>query len=496
MRNECLLAGILACTLTAALEGAELVSGPMVGHTTDRSVRIWARGDAEAEMVVAVSEAADLANPMKSAPVRMRAARDFTGVCEVAGLQSATRYYYNVFLDGQARLSGELPSFRTFPSEGRPAQFRVMFGGGIRFQVDPEQVIWDDMLKLRPLAMIQMGDNVYADNYIEDRHLKMAVALGDNVKYLKKNDHDGQVRYVKDSADQRSTRVYYRIQQSLPPYRRFIAATPTYAVWDDHDSFGEGGGRGVPPISDRLKLGIQVFSENFAHPYYGGGDAAPGTWCHFSVADCDFFLLDARTYRGAGFDNRGRKPFLGEAEEQWLRERLATSKATFKFLVCGSPWNNQSKKSGVRTTEDNYYDNHGDTLASFKWARDELFRYIIEKKIAGVILLSGDRHRGDIAQVWPKGMPEHVFHDLNNCNIASRTTTPAFQPGEEGLLHSYSGRCFGTLDIDTTARPATITYTLWGSRQGRPPFAQQQVFVLRATDFLPAPVGPVRTPEE
>jgi len=292
---------------------------------------------------------------------------------------------------------------------------------------------------------------------------------------------------VHTKADHRSERVYYRIQQSLPPYRRFIGRVPIYAVWDDHDAFGEGGARGRPPLTAGQKLAVKVFAENFAHPYYGGGAKAPGTWCHFSIADCDFFLLDARTYRGVVEDKsrKHQRRFMGHAEEKWLKQGLLRSKATFKFIVCGSPWNNQSKAEGRRTTAENYYGRHGDTLASFKWHRDELLKYIIARKIPGVILLSGDRHRADTAKVWAKGLPGHIFYDLNNCNIASRTMKAAFKPGEEGLLWSWSGRCFGVLDIDTTSKPPRVTYSLWGSRRGRPPITKKHEFVLHATDFLP-----------
>ncbi len=484
MRRRAGAVAALGLALALSAGAGELVSGPMVGHTTDKSVRIWARARSETDMVVLLAKSEDLARPLKSAPVKTLAANDFTGVAELKGLEPAARYYYNVLLGGKAQLAGPLPSFRTFPAAGRPAKVRVMFGGGIRFQVEPKQVIWEEMLKLAPLAMVEMGDNIYADNYITGEHLKLA-ELGGNEKYLKKS--KGGARYVHTKADHRSERVYYRIQQSLPPYRRFIGRVPIYAVWDDHDAFGEGGARGRPPLTAGQKLAVKVFAENFAHPYYGGGAKAPGTWCHFSIADCDFFLLDARTYRGVVEDKsrKHQRRFMGHAEEKWLKQGLLRSKATFKFIVCGSPWNNQSKAEGRRTTAENYYGRHGDTLASFKWHRDELLKYIIARKIPGVILLSGDRHRADTAKVWAKGLPGHIFYDLNNCNIASRTMKAAFKPGEEGLLWSWSGRCFGVLDIDTTSKPPRVTYSLWGSRRGRPPITKKHEFVLHATDFLP-----------
>lgn len=462
--------------------GVELLGGPMPGHTTDSSVRVWARSKAEAEMVLLVSRSPDLSKPLRSAPVNLLAEDDFAGIAEVRGLAPLTRYYYNLLLDGEEKLEAPLPSLRTFPPEGKPARVRVLFGGGIRFQVEPEQVIWNAMRKQEANVFISMGDNVYPDpwNPIRNDKYFRELDLGGNEKLMRKNKEGA---YAGIGPGYLYHRVYHRIQQSIPSFRYFCARTPTYALWDDHDAYHDGTGGAKIPMQLRLES-IKVFKENFANPYYGGGDKAPGIWCHFALADLEFFLLDARTYRD--YAKKKERRFLGEAEEKWLKGRLLESKATFKFLVCGSPWNNQPK-GGKKLTEDNYYDKAGDTLASFKWHRDELFKWVIKHRIPGMVLLSGDRHRAEVVKVWPSGQEQFVFYDLNNCNIASRTHGAAGEPGEDGLIYCYVGRCFGVLDIDTTRSPATLTYSIWGSRRGRPPFQKQYEFVLEASDFLPRP---------
>lgn len=476
----------MACMVMAVVcsnaRAAQLVSGPMIGHTTDTSVSIWARTDVEAKLTVRLSASADLARPVASKEVATVKADDYTAVAKIAGLTPATRYFYNIFMAGKPVLSDPLPSFRTFPKAGKPAKFRVAFGGGIRFQVDPVQKAWNDIAARKPDLMLLMGDNTYPDNSIAQEKFLSEVELAGNERLLikKKNGWRGGSGYL-------FHRVYYRIQQSLPIYRRFTGRHPIYAVWDDHDAYHDGTGGARIPLQQRLES-IQTFRENFAQPYYGGGSRDPGVWCHFSVADVDFFLLDARTYRthGGGRDAR----FLGEAEEAWLKDRLKQSTAKFKFLVCGSPWNNQPKTGPKVLTDENYYDASGDTLASFKWHRDEILKWIIAEEIPGVILLSGDRHRADIVKVWPRSMPEKVFYDLNNCNIASRTQSSVGEPGDNGLVFSYSGRCFGLLDVDTTVKPARVVHEIWSAGSNKRPAAMKYRFLLEATDMLPRPVTP------
>ncbi|MEX0718182.1 MAG: alkaline phosphatase D family protein [Planctomycetaceae bacterium] len=495
-----LLVGVSSIGAIAAVaaddEAASLIGGPMVGHTTAESVRIWARSTKPAELVVAVATKADLSDAVKSRPVRLEAENDLAGVAEVTGLRPATTYHYQVRIDGKDALEAPLPTFRTFPAEGKPAKVRVLFGGGIRFQADPEQKLWDHMLDKQPTAMLMMGDQIYPDNPIAAEYVHDVierVGLGGTEKLLIRDRQtivEGADRVTRQadaySGGPRGTRflfhrAYYRMQQALPTYARFVARVPSYAVWDDHDAFHDGRGGANLPMELR-KESLRVFRENFANPYFGGGDEHPGTWCHFSLADLDFFLLDARTYR----ENRGPKErrFMGEEEERWLKERLKASTAKIKFLVCGSPWNNQPK-TGAKLTEENYYDTTGDTLASYKWQRDQLLEWIIENRIPNVVLLSGDRHRGEVVEVWPKGKRDMVFHDLNNCNIGSRTHGPAGEVGEDGLIYVFSGRCYGLLDIDTTSDPATIAYEIWGQRNERQPVEKQYRFVLRTTDFLP-----------
>ncbi len=471
---------VLCILLTLDLSAAELANGPMIGYVTDSTAKIWARTNAAVSVKVVFGTDERLKQPTTSAATTPSKDYDWTTVVELSELRPRTRYFYNVLVKGKPALEPPLPSFRTLPALDSKTRVRVTFGGGIRFQVDPEQTLWNDIAAREPDVMLLMGDNTYPDNYIKNEAL-LKRDLGGNEQLLmkKENGWRGRSGFL-------FHRVYYRIQQSVPNYQRFIARHPIYAVWDDHDAYHDGQGGASKPIELRQES-IQTFRENFALPYYGNDDA-PGTWCHFTVPGAEFFLLDARTYRTRGGGKEAR--FLGEAEERWLKDHLLASRAPFKFIVCGSPWNNQPKTGAKVLTDENYYDATGDTLASFKFHRDRLLNFIIHRRIPGVILLSGDRHRADIVKVWPRNRPDQIFWDFNNCNISSRTQRSVGEPGDNGLVFSFSGRCFGLLDIDTTTDPPTVTHEIWGKSSRSKPAEMKYRMQLKSTAFLPDVVQP------
>ena len=111
------------------------------------------------------------------------------------------------------------------------------------------------------------------------------VILGDNV-------------YIDSPRSPETQRYCYYRRYSRPEWRRFVAETSIFAIWDDHD-FGTNESLSSSRIDDPpWKLGVWgVFVENFNNPYFGGGEEQPGVWHDFSIGDVDFFLLDGRYYR-------------------------------------------------------------------------------------------------------------------------------------------------------------------------------------------------------
>lgn len=208
-----------------------------------------------------------------------------------------------------------------------------------------KEVIFESMAKQDKDFMIWMGDNVY---------------------YL--------FGEWKDKAKMHQKNLKMRFN---PKLRGLLESCPQYAIWDDHD-YG-------PNDSDTHYGGkyesLKIFKEYWLNPSYGL-DSAAGVFCHFSQADADFFLLDARFYATDS-------TMLGTTQMEWLKTSLKASKANFKFIV-----------SGTQVLADNP---SGEDLGDFGNERKNLLDFLQKENITGVIFFSGDRHYAEMMKLEREG---------------------------------------------------------------------------------------------
>ncbi len=397
--------GRFAQLITAKAGMDELVHGPMLGCVTDGSARFWVRAPAERFVQVSASRR-DMDSPtIWSDVVRAEKSRDYTAILTVDGLNADTVYDYKVRL-GDTRESQRW-SFRTFPARGCKAKFQVGFGGGAGYNPQNERM-WNTISAHKPLAFLFLGDNVYIDH-----PTKPAVQ-----------------QYC-----------YYR-RQSRPEFRDFVAGTAIYAIWDDHD-FTTNDGWGGPEIyRPEWKIPVwRVFRDNWNNPYYGGGESQPGCWFDFSIGDVDFFMLDCRYYRT---DPKVKDPsMLGSAQKKWLFEKLGSSRATFKVLASSVPWAFGTKPGSL------------DTWEGYKQEREEVFCFLEQNKIEGVVLLSADRHRSDVWRIErPDGYTLYEFESSKLTNVHTHRLM-------SGALFGYNEKCsFGLLSFDTTLPEPQVTHQI------------------------------------
>ena len=393
----------------AAGKPIRLVHGPLLGDVTDRSARIWVRTAKAARVSVLARPEGKTAAPARAFAVSSPET-DYTAVAMLRGLAPRTSYRYVVEIGGEG---GELPvasgRFATRPPPGEPTKVRFAFGGGAAYKPDKERM-WSVILSHRPDAFLFLGDNVYIDA-------------------------------PRDPAYQRYK--YYR-RQSRPEFRAFTALVPIYAIYDDHD-FGVNDCSGGPDV-DRpawKRRAWRVFAQNWANPSYGGGEARPGCWFRFQIGDVEFFLIDGRYYRtDPKKTSEAERSMLGPAQKRWLLEGLRRSRARIKVLASDVPWARGTKPGSL------------DTWDGFARERAEIFRFLAEHKIGGVILLSADRHRHDIWRVqWPGSYPLYEFE-------SSKLTNVHTHPRMKRALFSWNGNGFGLFDIDTTQPDPLIRYRI------------------------------------
>ncbi len=382
----------------AESHGTELVHGPLVGAVTDTSAKVWLRtaGKQPVDVVLLTDskEQRQTATPT--------AETDYTVELVFDNLQPSAAYQISVEIAEKKVAEG---AFRTRQSPNDPGRLSIVLGGGAGFTPQYEKM-WATIENQQPDALFLLGDNVYIDD----------------PEHQLTNDY-----------------IYYR-RQSQPEWRSLVSKTPTYAIYDDHD-FGMNDC--VPgPFIDKpaWKRPVwQTFRNNWANPYYGGGDEQPGCYFDTYLGDVHFIVLDGRFYR-----DKAGGTMIGPAQKEWLLKVLSQSKGRFKVLASSVPWS-PGVKPGSK-----------DTWDGFKEEREEIFSYIESQKIDGVVLLSADRHRVDIRKIKrPEG---YDFVEIMSSRLTNVHTHGLVEDakGSEFVYGYNKTPAFAKITFDTAAKTAAI----------------------------------------
>jgi alkaline phosphatase D len=339
-----------------------LLHGPMPGAVSDTSAAFWCRTKSEKTVRIEVTAVDDTYAFIKTG--RTSKKRDHTAVIRINGLKPNRRYRYRLLIDQKALTPWH--EFRTFPSAGSPARFSIVFGGGAGFSPAHEHM-WLTIKEYQPLAMLMLGDNVYIDD----------------------PEHDLTAEYC-----------YYR-RQSRQQWRQLVAVTPVFSIYDDHDFATDDCIPGPEIDTPAWKRRVwQGFRTNWNNPAYGFGLEQPGCWYDFMIGDVHFIMLDCRYYR----DLDGGS-MLGPVQKAWLLKTLAASTGRFKVLASSVPWS-PGVKPGSPDTWDGYTEE-----------REEIFSFIDNNNINGVLLMAADRHRSDLRKTpRPKG---YDFYEVMSSRLTN-----------------------------------------------------------------------------
>lgn len=286
---------------------------------------------------------------------------------KIKGLQSATLYNLKLKLNGVPVIPGFIPSFRTSSPAGNAGRsFSFLFGSCLYLN-DPgenkkhgDPAILDEMSKLETDFMIWGGDNMY----LRDEEWNSEIRIAG--RYLKTRRH--------------------------PYMQKLLGTRANFAVCDDHD-YGPDDCNGSN--YNKAEASQAMFRKFWPVKDYASGKDK-GIYHRFSWDDCDFFMMDDRSFRsdadipGIVDETLNKdKKFYGRQQLQWLMDGLKNSDATFKFIVSGGQMINPlAEKECFR-----YYNYEYNKLLSF----------ILSNRIEGVIFLSGDRHFTELIATQPEG---------------------------------------------------------------------------------------------
>lgn len=410
---------------------AYLDLAPMIGHTTASDTRIWVKASEAAKISVRVGTRPDLSDARTVRGPKLELASGLMGNVLVDRLEPATRYHYSVLLDGKPAMLRPYPSFTTAPREGEPSRVRVAFTSCVGYYGYLATAGFADMTRTNIDLLLMLGDNHYA------------------------NTNDPGVQ-----------RKFYFDQRDTSGWRGLSPRVPIYAIWDDHD-FGPNNSDGTLRGKE---LSLRTFTEHWANPAYGEPDN-PGVYHKFTRANVDFFMLDVRYHRDPnGATNLAHKTHLGAKQLAWFKRELLASRAPIKLLAAGGEWQTYG-------TEDSW--------TPFAQERDEIFQFIEDNKITGVLLLSGDRHFTGAYQVRGKWI-EVTSGPIGSGPAGVKKSAEAFLD-----LSATKGHFYCVYDLDTTASPPRVTLEIYRVGDGlvhRREFTWDEVIGVTKIKLLPPPV--------
>jgi alkaline phosphatase D len=413
-------------SLARTLGYPRLLEGPMVGAPSPVSFTVWARASDALDVQVEYSTDPTFNDALVTPAIRAEAAHDLITVHSVKELKPSTTYYYRMLIDG-ARDRVAPVSFHTRTAPAGAADFRVAYGSCARTQVDIEQTIFSAISMNEPDLFFWLGDNIYADT-------QEPTAMAD----------------------------LYRRQRAVVTLQPLIRTTPQLAIWDDHD-FGYNDADSTNPIRDES---LRVFNRYWANPS-GGVHGTPGVFFQYTYGGVDFFFLDGRYHRSPrSIPDGAARSMLGAGQKQWLKDALRASRAPFKILISGTGW--------TLATRD------GTTWGSYLHERNELFDFIRDERIEGVVCLSGDQHFGELNCIPWSARGGYDIYDLVSSPLAQflNDRWPEQTP-EQRIRRVYARSVnFGMLSFQMSNEP-TLTFTLHDVRGG----AVWKPLVLRTADL-------------
>lgn len=421
-----------------------------MGHTTDRSSRIWIRADPAADagdhpgsgrrtlgVAGVVAKNGRRLNPMKLFYFRLRREFDRSGSIHLGpdtpGFELEPSSSYTVktgclVLDDpipddaefeSAELLKRLPKpsawrddltaldsaksqavFRTFPAEGQDeGRLSFLLGScrypGLLWKVRHSDRIFGPMADLAtddedpPRFVLMVGDQIYADLF------NRLVPFGRADTYQEFRDR-------------------YLAAFGSPNIRRLMRTLPTYMILDDHE-IEDNWSQDRLRRSARTQLFTIAIDAYLSYQWSHG----PRTWgrrlyYRFDCGGFPFFVLDTRTQRFlegkpgdlAANHLLGRPSHATAPPGQlkrllsWLREQQRKRGDAPKFVVSSGVFVPSPMSARTEMAADNPEAlEKSDGWPGFPNTRAAILREIVESRVQNVVFLSGDIHCANLAEI-------------------------------------------------------------------------------------------------
>jgi alkaline phosphatase D len=463
--------------------------GLQIGDVVDGRAIVWSRADKPARMLVDWSLDESFKRATRLRGPHALEVSDFTSRIDLTNLPSDSDVFVRVVYEdldsGRAKSEPVVGRLRTPPERHRDVRF--VWGGdtaGQGWGIDlgfGGMRIYESMRQAQPDFFIHSGDTIYADGPLTERVTDASGKLLWTNAFL--NEVPEKLKVAETLQEYRRNHLYNFFDANV---RRFAAEVPQIWQWDDHEVTNNWSDakefdaryveRRVQTLTARatrafleyspMRWNSQVESERvYRHIPYG--------------RDLDVFVVDMRSYRGPNSFNRQGAPgpdtaFLGERQLAWLREKLRTSRATWKIIAADMPIGLQipdGNDAQGRARWEGPANGDGPALGR-ELELAQLLRFIKREDIRNVVWITADVHYcaahhydpqraqfQDFAPFW-----EFVAGPLHagsfGPNALDNTFGPqvVFQkaPPTANAPPSAGYQFFGQIDIDGQGKDLTV----------------------------------------
>jgi alkaline phosphatase D len=442
-----LIGGIARPYLSRAADRPRITHGIQSGDISIDSGIVWARADRPSRMLVEAATTESFKTIVGTAATDARPENDFTAKTLLEGLPAGQDIFYRVrFADiASPTITGEyqVGRFRTAPDKPRSVSFAwsgdTVGGWGIDESRGGMRT-YATMLRNRPDFFVHCGDNIYAECPLGPEQKLPNGEIWRNIVTEEKS------RVAETLDDYRGNYKYNLLDHNL---RAFNAGVPVFAQWDDHevtDNWWPGMALrvGDSDITALAARGCRAFHEFTPTRQF----AAERGRIYRKIAYgplLDVFMLDMRSYRGPNSDGRQESytsaaHFLGPAQVAWLKQELASSRATWKVIAADLPIGLMSYDAAAQ--------GDGPPLGR-------------ELEIAD--LLSFMKRAGVRNTVWITADMHYTAAHYYDPNTAQFQDFEPFWEFMSGPLHAGTG---GHAQLDNTFGPRTVYYNACSKEQG------------------------------
>ncbi len=295
------------------------------------------------------------------------------------------------------------------------SSFNIAFGSCNKH--DEPQPLWNPILKNKPDLWIWTGDIIYGDTK--------------NMELMQSK---------------------YDAQKKNPSYQKILDYCPVIGVWDDHD-FGQNDGGKKYTMKKESKdllmsfLDVPEDAEVMKHD---------GVYTSYTYGEKDkmikVILLDCRTFKDD--IKRTNKisiadpnaDLLGATQWAWFENELRQSKASVNIIV-----------SSIQVIPEEH---RFEKWANHPTDRARLFELLKKTKPKNTVLVSGDRHIGELSKIDLEGFGTLV--EITSSGLTHAYTSFTSEDNKHRIGKPQPVLNFGVINIDWNAYSPILKMELRG----------------------------------